>query len=71
MDEGAEVNLLQCPIETKRNPFGGLPRRDKKQSLLAMTYIVIGSAKNHRKQSTRLAGKARMRGRSKFLAVPD
>ena len=29
-DEGAEVDILQCPIEIKRNPFGGLPRRDKK-----------------------------------------
>ena len=61
-DEGTEADLLQCPIEIKRNPFGGLPRRDKKkQSLLAMTYIEIGSDKNQCKQSTRLAGKARMR----------
>ena len=62
-DEGAEADLLQCPIEIKRNPFGGIATsRQKKQSLLAMTYIEIGSDKNQCKQSTRLAGKARMRG---------
>ena len=66
---GVEADLLQCPIEIKRNPFGGLPRRDKKSSRFSQWHILkLAVTKNYRKQSTRLAGKATDEGgRSGFI----